>query len=224
VVTASRSREPTGALPAIGDVPDLAALLDLSIGRLEWLADTGHWNRRVRPGPLHPHRYEWRVRPGRTPRLLEIPSARLRRAQRMLLRDVIALIPVNDAAHGFIPGRSAITGAARHTASDVVISFDLTPFFARVTAGRIYGTLRQSGFSEPVAHMITGLCTNAVPPRVLAASTPGSPGGRRRPGRRTRATPTTSRSAGAARWRVDPVPSCEECAASSKTRAIWSTR
>lgn len=82
-------------------------------------------------------------------------------------------MPTNDAAHGFVPGRSAVTGAALHTASDTVISFDLTTFFARVTAGRVYGTLRQSGFSEPVAHTITGLCTNAVPPRVLAAMSAG---------------------------------------------------
>jgi len=173
VVSASTSREPAGALPAIRDIAELAVLLDLSIGHLEWFADTKQWNRRARTGPLQLHRYEWRTRPGRIPRLLEIPGGRLRRAQRTLLHHVLALIPANDAAHGFMPGRSAVTGAALHTASDVVISFDLTSFFARVTAGRVYGTLRQSGFSEPVAHMITGLCTNAVPHRVLAAMPAG---------------------------------------------------
>lgn len=173
VVGASTSRVPVGALPPIRDVAELATLLDLSAGHLEWLADTKHWNRRAPSGPLHLHRYEWRTRPGRVPRLLEIPGIGLRRAQRTLLHRVFALMPANDAAHGFMPSRSAVTGAARHTASDVVISFDLTTFFARVTARRVYGTLRQSGFSEPVAHTITGLCTNAVPPRVLAAMPDG---------------------------------------------------
>jgi retron-type reverse transcriptase len=173
VVRPSTSRPPAGALPRIDSIPDLAALLDLNIGALQWLADTKHWNRRASPGPLHHYRYEWRARPGRAPRLLEVPEQRMRRVQRTLLESVIGLIPAGDAAHGFIPGRSAVTGAARHAGSDIVISLDLTTFFARVTAGRIYGTLRQSGFSEPVAHIITGLCTNAVPARVLAVMPPG---------------------------------------------------
>ncbi|MFP3344986.1 hypothetical protein R0J87_21140, partial [Halomonas sp. SIMBA_159] len=88
--------------------------------------------------------------------------------QRSLLEQVLGLIAVNDAAHGFMPGRSAATGAALHTGADIVISLDLTTFFARVTGGRIYGTVRQSRLSEPVAHVVTGVCTNAVPPRVLA--------------------------------------------------------
>lgn len=173
IVTASVSREPAGALPAIRDLADLAELLDLRIGHLEWLADTQHRNRRARPGPLHLHRYEWRPRPGRVPRMLEIPGPRLRRAQRALLHRVLAFIPIGDAAHGFVPGRSAVTGAARHTASAAVISFDLTTFFARVTAGRVYGALRQAGFSEAVAHTMTGLSTNAVPARVIAAMPQG---------------------------------------------------
>lgn len=173
VVGPSASQPPSGALPRIDSIPDLAALLDLDVGRLLWFADTKQWNRRARPGPLHHYRYEWRTRPGRIPRLLEIPEQRMRRAQRTLLEKVLGLIPTNAAAHGFVPGRSAITGATRHTGSDIVVSLDLTTFFARVTAVRIYGTLRQSGLSEPVAHVITGLCTNAVPPRVLAAMPPG---------------------------------------------------
>lgn len=170
---AARSRETNGPLPRIDDHAGLAESLGLSAGELDWYADNKHWNRRARPGPLHLYRYEWRMRPGRVPRLLEIPEKRLRRAQRMLLEGVLALIPANDAAHGFIPGRSAITGAARHVGSDIVICLDLSTFFARVTVGRIYGTLRQAGYSEPVARAMAGLCTNAVPPRILAAMPEG---------------------------------------------------
>ncbi len=173
VVGPSTSLDVGGVLPRIDGIPDLASLLDLEIGQLQWFADTKHWNRRARLGPLHHYRYEWHMRPGRVPRLLEVPEQRLRRAQRTLLSSLLALVPANDAAHGFIPGRSAATGAARHVASDAVISLDLTTFFARVAAGRVYGTLRQTGYSESVAHTITGLCTNAVPPRVLAAMPSG---------------------------------------------------
>ena len=173
VVGPPASQPPSGALPRIDSIPDLAAMLDLDVGRLQWFADTKRWNRRARTGALHHYRYEWRTRHGRIPRLLEIPEQRMRRVQRSLLEQVLGLIAVNDAAHGFMPGRSAATGAALHTGADIVISLDLTTFFSRVTGGRIYGRLRQSGLSESVAHVVTGLCTNAVPPRVLAAMPPG---------------------------------------------------
>lgn len=173
VATASQARPAGGPLPAIDTVADLAVLLGLSLGELEWFADTKNWNRRAPAGALHHYRYEWRARPGRTPRLIEVPEQRLRRAQRALLECVIGMIPLNDAAHGFVPGRSAVTGATLHTGREIVVSLDLTTFFARVRASRVYGVLRQAGFAESVAHVIAGLCTNSVPPRVIAAMPDG---------------------------------------------------
>ncbi|TFD45695.1 RNA-directed DNA polymerase [Cryobacterium frigoriphilum] len=169
----------TSALPRLDTLGDLAALLGLTPGELDWFADTGHWNRRARPGVLHHYRYEWRARPGRTPRLLEVPGTRLRALQRTLLNDLLGLIPAHPAAHGFVPGRSAVTGAARHTGAAVVISLDLTSFFASVSAQNIYGTLRRVGYPEAVAYSLTGLCTHAVPPRVIAAMPPGGDPGER---------------------------------------------
>jgi RNA-directed DNA polymerase len=168
-VTPSRSGNTIRPVPQINTVAELATLLGVSLGQLEWFADTMNWNRRAPVGKLHHYRYEWLTRPGRTPRLLEIPDERLRRVQRLLLRSVIALIPVNDAAHGFITARSAATEAALHTGREIVVSLDLTTFFTRVRASRIYGVFRQSGFPESVAHLMTGLCTSSVPPRVIAA-------------------------------------------------------
>ena len=172
-VTSPRVRTAPAALPRLDTLGDLAARLQLTPGELDWFADTGHWNRRARPGPLHHYRYEWRARPGRTPRLLEVPDTRLRSLQRTLLNDLLGLIATHASAHGFVPGRSAVTGAARHTGAAVVINLDLTTFFASVTAASIYGTLRRAGFPEAVAYALTGLCTHAVPPRVIAAMPPG---------------------------------------------------
>ncbi|PRY68628.1 reverse transcriptase (RNA-dependent DNA polymerase) [Glaciihabitans tibetensis] len=158
---------------------DLAALLDLTQGELDWFADVRLWNRRARPGRLHHYRYEWRQRPGRTPRLLEVPGQRLRAIQRTVLDEVLSPIPLHPAAHGFVAARSAVTGAAVHTGAAVVINLDLTSFFARVTAGRIYGVLRQAGLPEAVAHTLVGLAVHAVPPHILSQMPPGgSPGER----------------------------------------------
>ena len=148
-------------------------MLELTDGELDWFADARLWNRRARPGRLHHYRYEWRVRPGRTPRLLEAPGDRLKAVQRRLLDGVLALIPQHDAAHGFVPGRSAVTGAERHTGAAIVISLDLASFFASVTATRIYGALRQVGLPESVAHSMTGITTHAVPSWATARMPPG---------------------------------------------------
>ncbi|WP_158251179.1 reverse transcriptase family protein [Cryobacterium sp. Y11] len=173
LVAQSRGREAPAPAPLLDTVSGLARLLDLSVGDLDWFADTKHWNRRAPAGALQHYRYEWRLRPGRTPRLLEIPGSRLRATQRKLLVGVLGFIPTHDAAHGFVPGRSAVTGASRHTGKNVVISADLTSFFARVSGARVYGTLRRAGIPETVAYTITGLCTTAAPPRVIAAMPPG---------------------------------------------------
>ncbi|MDM7891645.1 reverse transcriptase family protein [Curtobacterium caseinilyticum] len=173
-VTAVRARPVTDSRLLVDTLPELARALDVTIGRLLWLADTRAWNRQAGPtSPLHHVRHEWVERPGRVPRLLEKPMDLLRRTQRTLLDDLLAVLPVHDAAHGFVPGRSVLTGAAVHTGQQVVLTADLTSFFASVTAPTVYGVFRTAGFAEPLAHVLTGLCTHRVPPHVLTAMPAG---------------------------------------------------
>ncbi|GAA2017610.1 hypothetical protein GCM10009756_02190 [Pseudokineococcus marinus] len=167
---AGGSRWPTAPLD---DVGDLADLLGLDVGHLDWMADVRGLQRRAPAGPLHLHRYRWVERPGRVPRLLEVPSPRLRRVQRTVLDAVLAGLPAHDAAHGFVPGRGVLSGAREHVGRAVVVRADLTAFFAAVTAGRVFRVLRALGQPEAVAHVLTGLCTTRAPVRVLAAMPPG---------------------------------------------------
>lgn len=160
-------------VPEVAGLDQLARLLGLTMGDLEWFADTRHLNRLAHQRSLQHYRYVWRERTGRTPRLLEIPGLRLRSIQRKVLSSLLAPIILHNSAHGFVAGRSAATGAALHTGSDVVISLDLLSFFANVTAGKVFGALRQAGYPEAVAHRLTGLCTHVVPPRVISAMPPG---------------------------------------------------
>ncbi|GAA4265882.1 hypothetical protein GCM10022256_14940 [Frondihabitans peucedani] len=160
--------ESTGREVRIDTVRDLADLVGVTVGRLAWFADTGGWNRRARDEPLHHYRYEWRQRPGRVPRLLEVPLPRLRDIQRIVLDEVLSPLPLHDAAHGFVAGRSAVTGAALHTGRQVVVSADLVSFFASVPGRDVAGVFRRAGLPEAVAHLLTGLCTHAVPVAVLS--------------------------------------------------------
>ena len=101
--------------------------------------------------------------------MIERPKTRLKAIQRRILREILAWIPVHDAAHGFVRGRSARTHAALHTGRRVVVRLDLEDFFAGVAAARVFGIFRTAGYPEGVAHTLTGLCTNAVPDRESVA-------------------------------------------------------
>ncbi len=105
--TTTVSRVSDERRPRVDTVVDLARLVGTDVGHLDWFADTKLWNRRAPAGPLHHYRYEWRQRPGRVPRLLEVPGLRLREIQRTVLDELLAPLPLHDAAHGFVAGAPA---------------------------------------------------------------------------------------------------------------------
>jgi hypothetical protein len=150
-------------IPAIVTPGELAERFELSPGQLEWLADVRGLERTVDARRLRNYDYDWRPRASGPPRLIERPKRRLKEVQRAILRDVLDAIPPHDAAHGFRPGRSAITNASVHAGRRVVMRFDLEDFFASIRAGRVYGVFRNAGYPEAVAHALAGLCTNVVP-------------------------------------------------------------
>jgi RNA-directed DNA polymerase len=82
------------------------------------------------------------------------------------VREILDQIPAGDAAHGFRKGRSALSYASAHLHQAVVVHLDLEDFFGSIGAGRVYGIFRQCGYPEGVAHLLTGLVTNAIPHRV----------------------------------------------------------
>jgi len=154
---------PRWGVAPLDTVADLAVLLELEPDRLLGLADARSWERDAAPGPGRHYRYGWRPKAGGGLRLIEAPKPRLRAAQRALLEAVLTRIPPHDAAHGFRRGRSVRSHAAAHAGARVVLRLDLEAFFARVAAGRVYGVFRAAGYPEPVAHLLTALCTNVVP-------------------------------------------------------------
>jgi len=155
----------------VADLPDQAAvarLLDLDLGELAWFADARGLERTAGEALRH---YRWHVldRPQGV-RLLAAPKPRLREAQRRLLRHVLARVPLHDAAHGSVPGRSVRTAVAPHAGRAAVLRMDLESFFAAVAAPRVYGVLLgPAGLPEPVAHLLTALMTTVVPDQVWRA-------------------------------------------------------
>ena len=148
------------------DLAELARLLDLDQGELAWFADVRGWERTCAPALRH---YTWTSVPKRGgQRLVAAPKPRLKEIQRRLLRHVLAAIPVHDAAHGGVTGRSVRTATEPHAGAAVVVRFDLVQFFASVGAERVWGLLRLAGLPEAVAHTMTGLFTTMAPRAVSA--------------------------------------------------------
>ncbi|MGH8960533.1 MAG: reverse transcriptase family protein [Jatrophihabitantaceae bacterium] len=157
----------TTALPSpcliarLDDLSALARLLDLDAGELDWFADVRGLERTVAAPLRH---YRWRALPKRDGvRLVAAPKPRMKEIQRRLLRHVLDPIPLHDAAHGCVRGRSVRTAVQPHAGSAVVIRVDLETFFASIAAGRVWGVLRTAGLPEAVAHTLTGLMTTTVP-------------------------------------------------------------
>jgi hypothetical protein len=161
--TMGRARWPVAPLASVAAVRDLVGLRS---GDLLWLADPRQLEGKVRDERLRHYRYSWLRKPAGGARLIEEPKPLLKHVQRVILREVINRIPAHEAAHGFRRGRSAVTYAAAHAGSQLVIHLDLEDFFGTVGAGRIYGIFRTCGYPEPVAHLLTALVTNSMPHRL----------------------------------------------------------
>ena len=146
----------------LASVPELAARLELDDGQLLWLADVRGLERTVQRERLRNYRYRWIPRRGGPPRLIEAPKLRLKEVQRFILREILDAVPAHDAACGFVRGRSAIAHARRHSGQAAVLGLDLRDFFISVPAGRVFAIFASLGYPSPVAHVLTGLTTNAT--------------------------------------------------------------
>jgi hypothetical protein len=169
LVSERRRLEHDWPIAAIDSVTDLADRLELSDGQLAWLADVRSLERSVGQEKLRNYRYLVVPRRGGVPRVLEAPKARLKEVQRWILHEILERVPPHEAAQGFRRGRSVAGHARLHSGQAVVLRLDLKDFFASVTAGRVFGIFRTLGYAPSVAHVLTGLSTNAIPDAVWQA-------------------------------------------------------
>jgi RNA-directed DNA polymerase len=152
-----RSSEPEklGALglPLLSTPADVAAVLGLSIPRLRWLAFHTEVATRV-------HYVSFTVpKKSGGQRTLSAPHRTLAAAQRWVLTNVVARLPVEDTTHGFLPFRSILTNARPHVGRAVVVNMDLENFFPSITFPRVRSVFRRAGYSPAVATIFALLCT-----------------------------------------------------------------
>jgi len=154
-------------VPELCTTPDVASWLEIAPSELDWFADVRGLNGEVAiPALLH-YAFKWRPKRRGGHRLLEAPKTRLKALQRRILQDILRQVPIHDAAHGFVSGRSALTCARVHEGRNVVLRMDLEDYFPSIGAARVYRLFRSVGYPEAVAQVLTGLCTLKVSARVL---------------------------------------------------------
>ena len=135
-------------LPILATPGDLAKALELSIPRLRWLAFHN-----VASVKTHYIRFSVPKKSGGL-RQLAKPHREMDRCQRWILANILQKIPVHPAAHGFVTGRSTVTGAAVHTNQAAVVNCDLEEFFPSITFPRVMGFFRRAGYSPAVATIL----------------------------------------------------------------------
>jgi RNA-directed DNA polymerase len=153
-------------IPSIESVGALAKWLEIGPNELEWFADLKRLCSRKTPqptGPLAHYSYRILAKDSGTIRLIEAPKRRLKQIQQMILSNILDRIPVHPTAHGFVKHRSIQTFAAPHIGKHVVLRMDLKDFFPSIQGARIPAFFRTTGYPEPVADRLAGLCMNATP-------------------------------------------------------------
>lgn len=153
-------------LPVLRTPQDLADWLQIPVGRLAWLTQRQHRERRpptVREAHYH---YQWIRKRTDGHRLIEAPKEKLKAVQTQILEGILNHVPPHPAAHGFVEGRSIVTNARPHVGQRFVLKFDLENFYTTVRYSRVVGIFRSLGFSREVSLWLARLTTTALPEQV----------------------------------------------------------
>lgn len=75
------------------------------------------------------------------------PKGQLRWVQHQIYTKILSQVPVHDAAHGFIAGRSTVTNAEPHRGASMLLKFDLSDFFPTIHYFRVQGLFASLGYA-----------------------------------------------------------------------------
>ena len=153
-------------LPPLDHHRAVADWLGIGPEDLDWFTTHPELRRRR---PLHRQHHAFRLIPkaGGGGRLLEVPRPRLKALQTRVLRDILDTVPVHEACHGFVAGRSVSSHAALHAGQAVVLQFDLKDFFHGIGIAKVRAVFATLGFPPGVAHTLAALCTVLTPEPVI---------------------------------------------------------
>ncbi len=121
-----------------------------------------------------PHRYYrmFEIPKGRGTRKITAPRVGLKIIQKWLGYHLARAVPPPPHVYGFVPGRSHVGAAYVHRGAEWAISVDIANFFQTTPAKLVANALRQLGYHEAEAELLTSLtCYQGF----LAQGAPSSP-------------------------------------------------
>ena len=101
-----------------------------------------------------------------TMRILHEPKPALKKKQKQIQRYLQARgLKGSYCAHGFIPGRSAVTHAKNHLRKRVIVKCDIEDFFGSTTRSMVGKALANCGLNKEAVNDICEICllNNALP-------------------------------------------------------------
>ena len=145
-------------LPALETPADVAAAIGIGAPELTWLC-----YHRGAASIDHYHRFQIPKKRGGM-RNVSSPKTKLRRAQSWLLENILAPLPIHEAATAFVAGANVVENAHRHMGKSVVVRVDLKDFFPSIGFKRVKRQFENLGYNEGIATMLALLATES--PRV----------------------------------------------------------
>ena len=115
---------------------------------------------------------EFTIKKGNKRRKIQAPRIALKVIQKWFGHHLAKVLPVEDYVYGFVPGRSALDAAARHCGASWVYSVDIENFFPSTGKDIVVAALKNLGYSEKGAGLITSLCCYG---NYLGQGAPSSP-------------------------------------------------
>lgn len=93
-------------------------------------------------------------------RRIDAPTPQLKSIQRRIARELASIYDPPSCVHGFLEGRSIVSGAGHHVGCPIILSLDLRDFFPSIVEKRVQGMFMAKPLSFPmeVASALTGLC------------------------------------------------------------------
>jgi len=91
-------------------------------------------------------------------REISSPAPTLLMIQKWIKTNILDEIPVHDAAHGFVRGRSVVTFAKAHVNKTALLHIDVSDFFPSISLKRVYVMFRDIGYAPNVSLFLARLC------------------------------------------------------------------
>lgn len=92
-------------------------------------------------------------------RSIKIPSKALKGVQKLILREILSQVKVDDAAHAYIQGRSVITACKKMSGPKAIVKIDIADFFPSITFKRVFGIFRSLDFENDESFILSRLTT-----------------------------------------------------------------